>query len=117
MTCCAIRGATALRTPPTKCAGRALFDEDATPCAPSVLSPLGKRWWADLPSRPHEIQLWWHPRQPCRPAAKHRCPENTEGPSRLAPVKAAAGVARANPARTPRPLTPTARSPAVNFHN
>ena len=38
MTCCAIRGATALRTPPTKCAGRALFDEDATPCAPSVLS-------------------------------------------------------------------------------
>ena len=38
MTCCAIRGATALRTLPTKCAGRALFDEDATPCAPSVLS-------------------------------------------------------------------------------
>ena len=37
MTCCAIRGAKALRTPPTKCAGRALFDEDATPCAPSVL--------------------------------------------------------------------------------
>jgi hypothetical protein len=32
MTYCAIRGATALRTPPTKCAGRALFDEDATPC-------------------------------------------------------------------------------------
>src|SRR5579885_194832 len=27
MTCCAIRGATALRTPPTKCAGPALFDE------------------------------------------------------------------------------------------
>lgn len=43
MTCCAIRGAKALRTPPTKCAGRALFDEDATPCAPSVLSPLGER--------------------------------------------------------------------------
>ena len=38
MTCCAIRGATTLRTAPTKCAGRALFDEDATPCAPSVLS-------------------------------------------------------------------------------
>ena len=37
MTCCAIRGATALRTPPTKCAGRALLD-DATPCALSVLS-------------------------------------------------------------------------------
>src|SRR5882757_11018307 len=36
MTCCAIRGATALRTPPTKCAGRALFDEDATPCAPRM---------------------------------------------------------------------------------
>jgi hypothetical protein len=42
MTCCAIRGATALRTPPTKCAGRALFDEDATPCAPSVLSASRK---------------------------------------------------------------------------
>jgi hypothetical protein len=38
MTCCAIRGAKALRTPPTKCAGRVLFDEDATPCAPSVSS-------------------------------------------------------------------------------
>ena len=28
-----------LRTPLTKCAGRALFDKDATPCTPSVLSP------------------------------------------------------------------------------
>jgi hypothetical protein len=42
MTCCAIRGATALRTPPTQCAGRALFDEDATPCAPSVCRPVGE---------------------------------------------------------------------------
>ena len=35
MTCCAIAGATASRTPPTKYAGRALFE---TPYAPSVLS-------------------------------------------------------------------------------
>src|ERR1700733_10128272 len=38
MTCCAFRGATALRTLWTDCAGQALFDEDATPCAPRVLS-------------------------------------------------------------------------------
>jgi hypothetical protein len=42
MTCCAIRGATAVRTPPTKCAGGALCDEDATPCAPSVSSATRK---------------------------------------------------------------------------
>src|ERR1035438_8568999 len=43
MTCRAIRGATAVRTPPTKCAGRAPFDEDAMPCAPSESSATRKR--------------------------------------------------------------------------
>jgi hypothetical protein len=37
MTCCAIRGAKALRTPPTKCAGRALFDVGDAVCTGRIV--------------------------------------------------------------------------------
>ena len=60
-------------------------------------------------------------RQPCGPAATYRRPENAEGPSRPAPVNAAAarlpGVARApSPAHTAA-LRVHGAFPAVNFHN
>jgi hypothetical protein len=53
MTCCAIRGAKALRTPPTKCAGQALFDEDAV-CTERILAD-SEKGSPEAPCRAHPV--------------------------------------------------------------